>query len=164
MAEQNANKLMDLSPSIIVKAFSQMDLKTRLSNPLGYLSYIYSYSTHITVEKGSAADLPDPVRNGIVVCKELNRKTDKAAVRLAEQNAVDNCERRMGGGDEDFFQRAAGGKRVDADGHYAVRNGDALDPFSVFESAVSDGGNRMALQGRGEFHRFPVCGDFYNLR
>ena len=53
MAEQNANKLMDLSPSIIVKAFSQMDLKTRLSNPLGYLSYIYSYSTHINVEKGS---------------------------------------------------------------------------------------------------------------
>ena len=44
---------MEISPNTIIDAFSQMDLETKLSNPLGYLSFIYSYSTHIDVEKGA---------------------------------------------------------------------------------------------------------------
>ncbi len=53
MAEPNSTQLMDLSPNIIIEAFMQMDEDMKLSNPLGYLSFIYSYSTHIDVEKGA---------------------------------------------------------------------------------------------------------------
>ena len=53
MAEPNSTQLMDLSPNIIIESFTQMDEKMKLSNPLGYLSYIYSYSTHIDVDTGA---------------------------------------------------------------------------------------------------------------
>lgn len=53
MADPSSTKLMDISPNIIIDAFSKIELETRLSNPLGYLSYIYSYTTHINVEKGA---------------------------------------------------------------------------------------------------------------
>ncbi len=53
MAGHNATKLMEEAPAIIVRAFDKIDLPTRLSNPAGYLTYIYSYSTNIDVLKGA---------------------------------------------------------------------------------------------------------------
>lgn len=53
MAEPNSTQLMDLSPNVIIEAFMSMDMETKLSNPLGFLSYIYSYSTHIDVDTGA---------------------------------------------------------------------------------------------------------------
>ena len=53
MAEPNSSKYMDLAPNVIMQAFQEMPLETKLSNPLGYLSYIYSYSTTIGVEHGA---------------------------------------------------------------------------------------------------------------
>ncbi len=46
-------QLMHFAPNIIQHAFDNMSLETRLSNPIGYLTYIYMYSTSIDVAKGA---------------------------------------------------------------------------------------------------------------
>lgn len=48
----SSTTLMNMAPNIIVNAFENMDLETRLSNPIGYLAYIYMYSVNFDVEKG----------------------------------------------------------------------------------------------------------------
>ena len=53
MAEPNSSKYMNIAPNVIIKAFENMPLETKLSNPLGYLSYIYSFSTTVSVERGA---------------------------------------------------------------------------------------------------------------
>jgi LuxR family maltose regulon positive regulatory protein len=53
MAEPHSSKYMSLAPSIIIQAFENMPREVKFSNPLGYLSYIYSYSTTVGVEHGA---------------------------------------------------------------------------------------------------------------
>ncbi len=53
MAERNASFLMNMAPRVLTKAFDRMPLQTRLSNPIGYLTYIYSYSNIIDIKKGA---------------------------------------------------------------------------------------------------------------
>lgn len=53
MSGRNASALMNTAPFVIAKAFKKMDLKTKLSNPIGYLTYIYSYGVIIDIKKGS---------------------------------------------------------------------------------------------------------------
>ena len=98
------------------------------------------------VKEGTAADFPHPAGDSIKVREELDRKADQPAVRLAEENAFLHGQRGMGGRDKDFFQPAAGRKRIDAELNNAVRDGDALDAAGVFKRAVPDSGNRIAIQ------------------
>ena len=53
MAGSYASTLMNVAPRVITKAFEKMDLATRLSHPIGYLTYIYSYSVIISTRRGS---------------------------------------------------------------------------------------------------------------
>ena len=53
MSGRYASALMNTAPFVIAKAFKKMDLKTKLSNPIGYLTYIYSYGVIIDIKKGS---------------------------------------------------------------------------------------------------------------
>lgn len=53
MAGSYASSLMNVAPRVIIKAFNKIDLETKLSNPIGYLTYIYSYSVIISTKKGS---------------------------------------------------------------------------------------------------------------
>lgn len=52
MSEPAAVKLMNMAPGVIIQAFENMDMYERLSNPIAYLTYIYSYSTVIDIKKG----------------------------------------------------------------------------------------------------------------
>lgn len=52
MSEPAAVKLMNMAPNVIRKAFDQMSIYERYSNPIAYLTYIYSYSTVIDVRAG----------------------------------------------------------------------------------------------------------------
>lgn len=52
MSEPNAVKLMSMAPNVIRQAFDHMSMFERYSNPVAYLTYIYSYSTIIDVKKG----------------------------------------------------------------------------------------------------------------
>lgn len=52
MAEPNSAKLMTLARNIIIKAFKSMDMRTKLSNPIGYLSFIYAYSINVNIAEG----------------------------------------------------------------------------------------------------------------
>ena len=68
MSERYASSLMASAPRVIMKAFDAMDIQTRYSNPIGYLTYIYSYMTYIDVKKGAklleeAKDYYQSVRN-----------------------------------------------------------------------------------------------------
>ncbi len=53
MSGRYATVLMNTAPFVIAKAFKKMDLETKLSNPIGYLTYIYSYGVIIDIKKGS---------------------------------------------------------------------------------------------------------------
>lgn len=53
IAEGNSVQFMNQAPNIIRHAFDSMTPETRLSNPIGYLTYIYMYSTAIDVQKGA---------------------------------------------------------------------------------------------------------------
>lgn len=53
MAERQSSFLMNVAPRVLTKAFSNMPLDVRLSNPIGYLTYIYSYSNIIDIKKGA---------------------------------------------------------------------------------------------------------------
>lgn len=53
MSERYASNLMNSAPSIIENAFDQMELGEKLVNPIGYLTYIYSYSLTISIKKGA---------------------------------------------------------------------------------------------------------------
>ena len=53
MAERQASFLMNVAPRVLTRAFSKMPLAIRLSNPIGYLTYIYSYSNIIDIKKGA---------------------------------------------------------------------------------------------------------------
>ncbi len=52
MSEYNSSMLMSSAPRVVIRAFNKMDLKTKLSNPIGYLTYIYSYSVYIDIKQG----------------------------------------------------------------------------------------------------------------
>lgn len=52
MSEPAAVKLMNMAPNVIRQAFEQMNIYERYSNPIAYLTYIYSYSTVIDVKEG----------------------------------------------------------------------------------------------------------------
>jgi LuxR family maltose regulon positive regulatory protein len=52
MSEPNAVKLMNMAPNVIRQAFDKMSMKERYSNPIAYLTYIYSYSTTVDVKEG----------------------------------------------------------------------------------------------------------------
>ena len=52
MSEPASVKLMAMAPSIIRNAFDRMSMFERFSNPIAYLTYIYSYSTIIDVKEG----------------------------------------------------------------------------------------------------------------
>ena len=54
IAENSSVQLMHFAPNIIRHAFESMSLETRLSNPIGYLTYIYMYSTSVDVAEGAA--------------------------------------------------------------------------------------------------------------
>ena len=53
MAGSHASSLMNVAPGAIIRAFNKISLPTKLSNPIGYLTYIYSYSVIISTKKGS---------------------------------------------------------------------------------------------------------------
>lgn len=53
IAEGSSVQLMHFAPNIIRHAFNSMSLETRLSNPIGYLTYIYMYSTSVDVAEGA---------------------------------------------------------------------------------------------------------------
>ena len=53
MSERHASGLMNFAPEAIRKAFDQLSLPTRLSNPFAYLTYIYSYSLNIDLQTGA---------------------------------------------------------------------------------------------------------------
>ncbi|MBR5228240.1 MAG: helix-turn-helix transcriptional regulator, partial [Firmicutes bacterium] len=53
MSERQASFLMNVAPRVLTKAFGKMPLDVRLSNPIGYLTYIYSYSNIIDIKKGA---------------------------------------------------------------------------------------------------------------
>lgn len=52
MSEPAAVKLMNMAPNVIRQAFDNMSIYERYSNPIAYLTYIYSYSTVIDVKEG----------------------------------------------------------------------------------------------------------------
>ena len=52
MSEPAAVKLMNMAPNVIRQAFEKMNIYERYSNPIAYLTYIYSYSTVIDVKEG----------------------------------------------------------------------------------------------------------------
>lgn len=52
MSEPAAVKLMNMAPNVIRQAFEKMSIYERYSNPIAYLTYIYSYSTVIDVKEG----------------------------------------------------------------------------------------------------------------
>ena len=52
MSEPAAVKLMNMAPNVIRQAFENMSIYERYSNPIAYLTYIYSYSTVIDVKEG----------------------------------------------------------------------------------------------------------------
>lgn len=52
MSEPAAVKLMNMAPNVIRQAFDRMSIYERYSNPIAYLTYIYSYSTVIDVKEG----------------------------------------------------------------------------------------------------------------
>ncbi len=52
MSEPAAVKLMNMAPNVIRQAFDKMSIYERYSNPIAYLTYIYSYSTVIDVKEG----------------------------------------------------------------------------------------------------------------
>lgn len=53
MSGRYASVLMNTAPFVIARAFKKMSLPTRLSNPIGYLTYIYSYGVVIDIKKGT---------------------------------------------------------------------------------------------------------------
>lgn len=53
MSGRHAAALMNTAPFVIARAFKKMDLETKLSNPIGYLTYIYSFSIIIDIKRGS---------------------------------------------------------------------------------------------------------------
>lgn len=53
MSGRHAAALMNTAPFVIARAFKKIDLATKLSNPIGYLTYIYSYSIIIDIKRGS---------------------------------------------------------------------------------------------------------------
>ena len=53
MSGRHAAALMNTAPFVIARAFKTIDLATKLSNPIGYLTYIYSYSIIIDIKRGS---------------------------------------------------------------------------------------------------------------
>ncbi len=53
MSGRHASALMNTAPFVIAKAFKRMDFETKISNPIGYLTFIYSYGVIIDIKKGT---------------------------------------------------------------------------------------------------------------
>ncbi len=48
-----AAELIDKAPNIIISAFNSIDKETKLSRPMAYITYIYSYQVAIDAEEGA---------------------------------------------------------------------------------------------------------------
>ena len=53
MSGRYASALMNTAPFVIARAFEKMDFETKISNPIGYLTFIYSYGVIIDIKKGT---------------------------------------------------------------------------------------------------------------
>ena len=53
MSERHSGSLMTFAPEAVKRAFDQMPMDVKLSRPIAYLTYIYSYSLNVDVQNGA---------------------------------------------------------------------------------------------------------------
>lgn len=73
MCERNSSTLMNMAPRTLIRAFKKMPLSIRLSNPIGYLTYIYSYSIIVNVKSG--AEMLSVAKNHYIKSPDLEDRS-----------------------------------------------------------------------------------------
>lgn len=76
MSERHAATLMNYGSGVITEAFEAMDMQTKLSNPIAYLTFIYSYSLNVDMNKGRE------------MLKEAKRYYANSRMDLMEKNQI----------------------------------------------------------------------------